>query len=104
VAVQTSMSISVSPLRLSRQTPSRGILAYKYMYSLLCSRNQPTVSPRSSFAITSTMAFPNPDVVYTDYNGSLYDIVANQIQEMELVRSKIFQLEQTHMQMKQKYV
>lgn len=50
------------------------------------------------------MAFPNPDVVYTDYNGSLYDLVANQIQEMELVRSKIFQLEQTHMQMKQKYV
>jgi hypothetical protein len=50
------------------------------------------------------MAFPNPDLVYTDYNGSLYDLVANQIQEMELVRSKIFQLEQTHMQMKQKYV
>jgi hypothetical protein len=50
------------------------------------------------------MAFPNPDVVYTDYNGSLYDLVANQIQEMELVRSKIFQLEQTHMSMKQKYV
>lgn len=50
------------------------------------------------------MAFPNPDVVYTDFNGSLYDLVANQIQEMELVRSKIFQLEQTHMQMKQKYV
>ena len=36
--------------------------------------------------------------------NNLYDLVANQIQEMELVRSKIFQLEQTHMQMKQKYV
>ena len=48
------------------------------------------------------MAFPNPILVHTDYNGSLYDLVANQIQEMELVRSKIFQLEQTHMQMKQK--
>ena len=32
------------------------------------------------------------------------DLVHSQIQEMELVRSKIFQLEQTHMQMKQKYV
>jgi hypothetical protein len=104
VDVQTSMSISVSRPRLSHQTPSRGIVTYRYKYSLLCSRICPTVSPLSSSTITGTMAFPNPDVVYTDYNGSLYDIVANQIQEMELVRSKIFQLEQTHMQMKQKYV
>lgn len=32
----------------------------------------------------------------------LFYIVASQIQEMELVRGKIFQLEQTHMTMKQK--
>lgn len=32
-----------------------------------------------------------------------YYTVASQIQEMELVRGKIFQLEQTHMSMKQKY-
>lgn len=57
--------------------------------------------PHRSFRVVA-MAFSNPDVVFADYN--LYDLVANQIQEMELVRSKIFQLEQTHMQMKQKYV
>lgn len=48
------------------------------------------------------MDYTNHDHVFADY--TLYDLVANQIQEMELVRSKIFQLEQTHMQMKQKYV
>ena len=52
--------------------------------------------------IAGVMAFPNNALLFTDNN--LYDIVANQIQEMELVRSKIYQLEQTHVQMKQKYV
>lgn len=52
--------------------------------------------------IAGGMAFPNNELLFTDNN--LYDIVANQIQEMELVRSKIYQLEQTHVQMKQKYV
>ena len=32
----------------------------------------------------------------------LYHVVQAQIAEMELIRGKIFQLEQTHMQMKQK--
>ena len=32
----------------------------------------------------------------------MYDVVASQLQEMELVRGKVFQLEQTHMSMKQK--
>ncbi|KAK4915009.1 hypothetical protein LTR28_013603 [Elasticomyces elasticus] len=36
-------------------------------------------------------------------NADLYTVVANQIQEMEVVRGKIYQLEQTHMAMKQKY-
>lgn len=49
--------------------------------------------------------FPNYgayDTVLTD--ADLYHIVGTQIQEMELVRGKIFQLEQTHLSMKQKYV
>lgn len=37
-------------------------------------------------------------------NVDIYHVVATQIQEMELIRSKVFQLEQTHVQMKQKYV
>ncbi|KAJ9628547.1 general transcription repressor [Taxawa tesnikishii (nom. ined.)] len=43
--------------------------------------------------------FEQQGVRSTEYEHQL----ANQLQEMELVRSKIYQLEQTHLQMKQKY-